>query len=304
MNTFQVPLRANIRSMAPYVPGKPIEEVEREFGICGASKLASNENPLGPSPMALEAVQKALVDLHRYPDGSAFRLRHAFAAKFGQAVDRILLGNGSNELLVLIAQCVLEPGDEVLFAVPSFVVYPLATRLFNAKAVAVPLQDHKHDLQAFRKSLTDKTRLVFVCNPNNPTGTALPLSEVEAFIQDCPPTALVVLDEAYYEYASLSGYRDSLSLLDRHPQVAVLRTFSKVYGLAGLRVGYGFGHPDLVDAVQKARQPFNVNSLSLAGAEAALGDEAHVDRTVELNARMRLRVMEGLREMGFSPAPS
>ena len=301
MSAFQVPLRNDIRSMAPYVPGKPIEEVEREYGIQGPAKLASNENPLGPSPKAVVAVQKALSDLHRYPDGSAFRLRKALSAKFHREGNNILLGNGSNELLVLLAQCVL---DEVLFAKPSFVVYGLSAQLFSSKAVAVPLQAYQHDLRSFRQHLTDKTRLIFICNPNNPTGTALPLSEVESFLKDCSPKTLVVLDEAYFEYVSLPGYRDSMSLLDRYPNVAVLRTFSKAYGLAGLRMGYGFAHPDLVDAVQKARQPFNVNSLSLAAAEAAIGDDEHVKRSVDLNARMRKKILEGLRGMGFSPAPS
>jgi histidinol-phosphate aminotransferase len=304
MNRFEVPLRSDIRAMAPYVPGKPIEEVERELGLRGVSKLASNENPLGPSPKALEAVRLAASELHRYPDGSAFRLRRALSAKFQQDEGRILLGNGSNELLVLLAQCVLAAGDEVVFATPSFVVYGLATQLFSAKSVPVPVVSHLHDLQAFREKLSAKTRLVFICNPNNPTGTALTLAEVETFLKDCPTTALVVLDEAYYEYVALEGYRESLALLDRYPNLAVLRTFSKAYGLAGLRVGYGFAHPDLVETVQKARQPFNVNSLSLAGAEAALGDEEHVRRTVELNVRMRTRVTVGLREMGFEPAAS
>lgn len=304
MSAFQVPLRNDICSMAPYVPGKPIEEVEREYGIQGPAKLASNENPLGPSPKAIAAVQAALSDLHRYPDGSAFRLRKALSAKFHKDQSTILLGNGSNELLVLLAQCVLGAGDEVLFAKPSFVVYGLSAQLFSSKAVAVPLQAYQHDLGSFRQHLTAQTRLVFICNPNNPTGTALPLSEVEAFLKDCSPKTLVVLDEAYFEYVALPGYRDSMNLLERHPNVAVLRTFSKAYGLAGLRMGYGFAHPDLVDSVQKARQPFNVNSLSLAAAEAALEDDEHVCRTVDLNARMRGKILEGLRGMGFSPAPS
>lgn len=304
MSGFAVPVRSDIRSMAPYVPGRPIEEVERELGLRGVSKLASNENPLGPSPKALEAVRQAAGELHRYPDGSAFRLKKALDERFHLGEDRILLGNGSNELLVLLAQCVLSPGDEVLFAVPSFVVYGLSAQLFSARAVPVPLEAHRHDLATFRRRMTDRTRLVFLCNPNNPTGTALPLSEIEAFVRDCPPTTLVVLDEAYYEYVSLPEYRDSLTLLDRYPNVAVLRTFSKAYGLAGLRVGYGFAHPELVDAVQKARQPFNVNSLSLAGAEAALGDEEHVRRAVDLNARMREKILRGLKALAFNPAPS
>ena len=304
MPEFKVPLREQIASIAPYVPGKPIEEVEREYGITGASKIASNENPLGPSPKALEAVRRAASDLHRYPDGSAFRLRRALAGKFGRPEEGILLGNGSNELLVLLAQCVLAPGDEVLFAQPSFVVYPLVTQLFQAKAVTLPLRDDAHDLQAFSRALTPKSRLVFICNPNNPTGTAVSLLGIEALLKTCSPETLVVLDEAYYEYVELKTYFESLDILERYPNLAVLRTFSKAYGLAGLRVGYGFAHPALAAAVQKVRQPFNVNSLSLVGAEAALGDGEFVAKAVALNARMRSRLQEGLRDLGFQPAPS
>jgi histidinol-phosphate aminotransferase len=301
---FRVPIRQNLRRISPYVPGKPIEEVERELGITGACKIASNENPLGTSPLVLEALRRAALDVHRYPDGSAFRLRKALSGKFGRSESTILLGNGSNELLVLLAQAVLEPGDQVVFATPSFVVYPLAAQLFGAAAVPIPLKDHAHDLQAFSRALTEKTRLVFVCNPNNPTGTAVSRLAVEALLRACPPEVLVVLDEAYYEYVEMKTYFESLDLLESHPNLAVLRTFSKVYGLAGLRVGYGFAHPDLADALQRIRQPFNVNSLALAGAEAALQDQDHVRRVVDLNARMRSRLTEGLKELGIEPAPS
>jgi histidinol-phosphate aminotransferase len=304
MSDFKVRIQPRINGISPYVPGKPIEEVERELGISGASKIASNENPLGASPRVLEALRQAALSVHRYPDGSAFRLRKALADKFARPESTILLGNGSNELLVLLAQAVLEPGQEVVFATPSFVVYSLAAQLFGASARAIPLKDDRHDLQAFSRAITDKTRLVFVCNPNNPTGTAVPRLAVEALLRACPPEVLVVLDEAYYEYVQLKTYFESLDLLDRHPNLVILRTFSKAYGLAGLRVGYGFAHPDLAEALQRIRQPFNVNSLALAGAEAALQDQDHVRRVLELNARMRARLTEGLEALGKEVAPS
>lgn len=302
--SFQVPLRKNLLGIKPYIPGKPIEELERELGIQNASKIASNENPLGPSPKVLQALEKALSKISRYPDGGAHNLSHALSRHLGVNPKQVLLGNGSNELLVLLGQMVLNPGDEVVFAEPGFIIYPLVAQLFEAVPRAIPLKDFAHDLQAFSKALTPKTKLVYICNPNNPTGSMVSLLAVEAFLKVCPPSVLVVLDEAYYEYVELKTYFESLDILERYPNLAVLRTFSKAYGLAGLRVGYGFAHPALAAAVQKVRQPFNVNSLSLVGAEAALGDGEFVAKAVALNARMRSRLQEGLRDLGFQPAPS
>lgn len=304
MADFRVPLHAEILQLKPYVPGKPIEELERELGISGAVKLASNENPLGPSPKAMEAMAACLSDLHRYPDGSAYRLRRALSGRLGRDETRLILGNGSNELLVLLAECVLDRGDEVLFADPGFVVYRLAAQWMGATPKPLPLKAYTHDLEAFVRAWTPRTRLVFICNPNNPTGTIVPLSAVERFMEKTSPETLVVLDEAYYEYVDEPSYFESLDLLDRYPNLAVLRTFSKVHGLAGLRVGYGLVHPVLADAVQRARQPFNVNRLALEAAEAALGDGDHVRRVTGLNRRMRSRLSEGLRAMGREPAPS
>jgi histidinol-phosphate aminotransferase len=215
-----------------------------------------------------------------------------------------MVGNGSNELLVLLAQMVLNPGDEVIFAEPAFVVYTLATQLFEAVPKAVPLKHFTHDLPAFAEALTPKTRLVFICNPNNPTGTFVPLLAVEAFLKICPPDVLVLLDEAYCEYVEEKTYYGSLKLMKDYPNLVVLRTFSKVHGLAGLRVGYGVGHPDLVSVFHKTRQPFNVNSLALAAAEAALSDTDHAKMVVELNRRMRHKMAEALSRMGLSPVPS
>ena len=274
------------------------------MGVKNASKIASNENPLGPSPRVIEFLKTQLSQIGRYPDGSAHRLIQALSRHLSVNTDRILVGNGSNELLVLLAQLVLNPGDEVIFADKSFMVYPLAAQLFEASAKVIPLKEFTHDMAAFSNALTPKTRLVFICNPNNPTGTFVPLLAIEAFLKICPPQVLVVLDEAYYEYVEEKTYFGSLKLMEDYPNLVVLRTFSKIYGLAGLRVGYGVGHPDLVSVFQKTRQPFNVNSLALAAAETALSDGDHVKKVLDLNHRMLRKITEGLSGMGLKPVPS
>ncbi len=301
---FQVPLRSNLTAIKAYVPGKPIEELERELGVKNATKIASNENPLGPSPKVLEMLKTQLSNISRYPDGSAHGLTQALAKHLGVNASQIMIGNGSNELLVLLSQMVLNPGDEVMFADQSFVVYPLSTQLFEGVAKVVPLKDFTHDMAAFSNALTPKTKLVFICNPNNPTGTFVPLLAIEAFLKICPPNVLVVLDEAYYEYVEEKTYLGSLKLIQDYPNLVVLRTFSKVYGLAGLRVGYGIGHPDLVSVFQKTRQPFNINALALSAAQTALSDSDHLRKVLELNKAMRQKISEGLTRLGLKPVPS
>jgi len=301
---LQVPLRKNLTVIKPYVPGKPIEELERELGIKNATKIASNENPVGPSPKVIETLQKQLSQISRYPDGTAHNLTQALSKHLSINSNQIMLGHGSNELLILLAEMVLNPGDEVLFADKSFVVYPLAAQLFEGKSKVIPLKDSTHDMAAFANAVTHQTKLVFICNPNNPTGTFVPLLAIEAFLKICPPQVLVVLDEAYCEYVDEKTYFGSLKLLRDYPNLVVLRTFSKVYGLAGLRVGYGVGHPDLVSVFQKTRQPFNVNSLALAAAEAALSDNNHLEKVVQLNRQMRHKMTEGLKALGLQPVPS
>jgi histidinol-phosphate aminotransferase len=301
---FQVPLRKNLTAIQPYVPGKPIEELERELGIKNATKIASNENPLGPSPKVFEALQKNMSQISRYPDGAGHNLTQALSQHLSVKANQIMLGHGSNELLILLAEMVLNPGDEVLFADKSFVVYPLATQLFEGQSKVIPLKDFTHDMADFANAVTPKTKLVFICNPNNPTGTFVPLLAIEAFLKICPPQVLVVLDEAYCEYVDEKTYFGSLKLQEDYPNLVVLRTFSKVYGLAGLRVGYGVGHPDLVSVFQKTRQPFNVNSLAMAAAEAALTDKAHLEKVIQLNGQMRQKMTEGLKAMGLNPIPS
>jgi histidinol-phosphate aminotransferase len=304
MTDFPVALSSAILNLSPYIPGKPIEEVERELGIRDASKLASNENPLGPSAKVVETLSGHLRRLHRYPDGSAFRLRSAVSNRLGVEGSRIVFGNGSNEIIVLLSELVLHPGDEVVFADPSFIVYPLVTQCAHAVPRRIPLREDVHDLEAFLQAVNKKTRLIFLCNPNNPTGTFLPLDRIRDFMQKLPINILVVLDEAYAEYVDDPDYAGSLELQAKHPNLAVLRTFSKVYGLAGLRIGYGVVHPTLAEAFQKVRQPFNVNSLALAAAEAALEDQEHVCKVLGLNRKMRSLLVEQLGRLGLKTAPS
>ncbi len=301
---FSVPLRPHLSTLLPYVPGKPLEELEREMGITNAAKLASNENPLGPSPLVLKAILESFSQWGRYPDGGAHELTRKLSAHLGVSSDSLVLGNGSNEILVLLGEMILNQGDEVLYAAPSFVVYQLVAQLNQAKAITIPLKDHTHDLISFAWAITSKTRMVFICNPNNPTGTHLPLQDVEIFLNQCPSQVLVVLDEAYYEYVEDPAYFESLKLTDRYSNLVILRTFSKAFGLAGLRIGYGVLNRELKALFQKTRQPFNINRLAQIAALAALGDIPHMRRSVELNRKMRIKLTESLREMGFTPAPS
>ncbi len=302
--TFPVPIRKNLFDLKPYVPGKPLEELERELGIRNASKLASNENPLGASPRVLKALESALPKIHRYPDGAAHNLSLALANHLGVEADRLLLGHGSNELIVRLGQMVLEPGDEVLYGDPGFFVYYSTAQLCQAIPRPVPLREFTHDLEVFERSITHKTKAVFIANPNNPTGTVIPLARVEEFLKSCPSHILVVLDEAYYEYVDEASYFGSLKLLAKHPNLVVLRTFSKAFGLAGLRVGYGVGHPELAAAFQKIREPFNVNGLALVAAEAALTDLGHLKKVTELNRVERKVLFDGLARLGLKPVPS
>lgn len=302
--SFPVVFRKNLLGIKPYVPGKPIEDLERELGIKNASKLASNENPLGPSPKVLQAIEKVLPKIHRYPDGGAFSLSQALSRHLGVNPNQLLLGHGSNELIVRLGQMVLNPGDEVVCAEPGFFVYSSTALLCEAVPVAQPLRNFTHDLKLFERAINHKTKIVFIANPNNPTGTMIPLTEVEAFLQACPSHVLVVLDEAYYEYVDDPGYFESLKLLAKYPNLVILRTFSKAFGLAGLRVGYGIAQPELVEVFHKIREPFNVNGLAMAAAEAALTDLPHVKKVVELNKVMRKKLFEGLVKIGLKPAPT
>ena len=267
-----------------YEPGRPIEEVARELGLKPQSiiKLASNENALGPSPKALAAMRKALATAHLYPDGGGFYLRQALAKKLGVSPNNIILGCGSNEIIEFLYHAFVGPGDEVIVGDRSFVIYSIMAKMFDAKCIEVPFKGHTHDLQAMREAITPKTKLVFIANPNNPTGTRVSNAELDRFIRSLPSHVIVVLDEAYVEF--LDDPPPSIEYAMKH-NVVVLRTFSKIVGLAGLRIGYGIAQKECIALLQKVRQPFNVNAIAQAGALAALDDTSHIRRTKVMTRR-------------------
>jgi histidinol-phosphate aminotransferase len=294
-----------IRTLEPYPPGLPLEELERQLGIRDSIKLASNENPLGPSPRAVAAIAAALGGLHRYPDGSAFHLKRRLAERLGVASEEILVGNGSNEILELVARTFLRPGDEAVMAEQAFVIYRLLVQAVGAVPRAVPLRDFTHDLEAIGRAITARTRVVFLANPNNPTGTIFRRAAWRAFLAAVPRHVVVVADDAYAEYVEDAEYPDSIvERGDGRVPVVTLRTFSKLYGLAGLRVGWVVAPRPVIDAIGRIRQPFNVNSLALVGAAAALDDEAHVRRTLEVNRTGMASLVEGVRALGLGHVPS
>ncbi|MDH5572007.1 MAG: histidinol-phosphate transaminase [Gammaproteobacteria bacterium] len=300
---------AGVRSLQPYQPGKPLKDLEREYGITEAVKLASNENPLGPSPKALDAIRGGLADLARYPDGNGFALKLALSDRLQVAINQITLGNGSNDILEFLARAFISENDEVIFSQHAFAVYPIVTQAVGGKAVVVPAVDWGHDLNAMLESITDKTRLIFIANPNNPTGTWLTGNAIQTFLKQVPAKVIVVLDEAYYEYAidpilGANGYHSAMDLLAEHPNLVVARTFSKAYGLAGLRIGYGVSNSAIADILNRVRQPFNVNSLALLAAEAALGDESHIVKSVKINAEGMQMLIAAFAEMGLDYIPS
>jgi len=277
-----------VRSLQPYQPGKPIDELQREFGLNEIIKLASNENPLGPSPLAIEAIKSELDELARYPDGNGFDLKTKLSQHLSVKTNQITLGNGSNDILEFVARTFVQPGEEVIFSEYSFAVYPLVTQAIGAVASVVPALNWGHDLDRMLAQISNKTRLIFIANPNNPTGTWLNRNELIAFLKKVPENVLVVLDEAYFEYAhhpvsGLNDFPNGIELLYEFGNVIVTRTFSKAYGLAGLRVGYGISNSKIADLLNRVRQPFNVNSLALAGACAALDDQAHLEKSVQVN---------------------
>jgi histidinol-phosphate aminotransferase len=295
-----------VRAIAPYLPGKPISELARELGLAEADivKLASNENPLGPSPRALAAAQDALADMALYPDGAGFALKAKLSAKFGVAMNQIVLGNGSNDVLDIAAATFLGPGVSAVHAEHAFAVYPIATQALGAHSIVVPAQDYGHDLAAMRPAIRADTRVVWIANPNNPTGTFLPWAEIEAFLEAVPQDVLVVLDEAYGEYLPPDDRCDTAAWLDRFPNLLITRTFSKAYGLAGLRVGYGLGHADVIDLMNRVRHPFNVNLPALAAAEAALDDREFLERSYALNTAGMAQLRAGLGALGVDTVPS
>jgi histidinol-phosphate aminotransferase len=268
-----------IQRLDAYPPGMPLEELEREYGITGSIKLASNENPFGPSPRALAAIQDVLASLHRYPDGSGFYLRRALADRLGVAADAIILGNGSNDIIELVVRAFLRPGDEAVMAEQAFVIYRMVVQAAGATPRPIPLKRYTHDLDGMAQAIGPATRLIFLANPNNPTGTIYTRDEWEDFLDSVPPHVVVVADDAYADYVEDPAYPNSLAYHRRGRLLLTLRTFSKIYGLAGLRIGYGVGPIEVVEILNRIRQPFNVNSLAQVAALAAIDDDAHVERT-------------------------
>ncbi|MEM9190043.1 MAG: histidinol-phosphate transaminase [Myxococcota bacterium] len=295
----------HIQRLIPYVPGKPIEELERELGIQGAVKLASNENPVGPSPKVLEVIANGASEVHRYPDGGGYVLKQALSKKHEVSPEELCLGNGSNELIDMLCRAFATPGAHVVFGDPSFVCYWLGATASNLELTKVPLREQIHwDVDALLEAVTPETKLLFLANPNNPTGTYVAAHELERLLRELPENVIAVVDEAYFELATAADYQTALQLRSARERLVVLRTFSKAYGLAALRIGYAVAPAPIVDYLNRVRAPFNVGSLGQRAALAALSDPEHMARYVELNARERDRVAEGIRGLGLRQAPS
>lgn len=304
MNKFLELALTGVQQLVPYVPGKPVEELQRELGLNEVIKLASNENPLGTGSKVTAAIQATLPELTRYPDGSGFALKTALSRKWDIASEQITLGNGSSEILELVMRTFVTPDHEVVFSRHAFALYPILTQAVGAQARVVPAKDFGHDLSAMSAAVNEKTRVVFIANPNNPTGTLLHKIAVEDFIAALPPYVLCVLDEAYYEFVDPAVRTESLHWPERYPNLIVTRTFSKAYGLAGLRIGYGISSVDVADLLNRVRQPFNVNMLALAAAEAALGDAAYLAETLAVNNAGMRQLTAAFKSMGLDWIPS
>ena len=298
-------VKPHIRDLAPYQPGKPIEELERELGIRDSIKLASNENPLGPSPKAVEAIRAAAGNIHRYPDGASFALRTKLAERLGVGEDQLVFGTGCDEVIELIAKTFIGPGDEVVYPWPSFAMYPIVIQGMGGTGVRVPLENEvEHDLDAIAAAVNERTRVVMVCNPNNPTGTSFGAEAFERFVSQLPDDVVLAIDEAYFEFVRRDDFPDAVALIASRPATIVLRTFSKIYGIAGIRIGYGISSAELTSYLERARHPFNVNLLAEAGALAAMDDEEHFGRTLELNATGGDYLREELGKLGIETWPT
>jgi len=296
----------HIRAIAPYPPGKPISELAREMDLDESDivKLASNENPLGASPRALAAMENVFMEIARYPDGNGYALKSALATRFGVALNQIVLGNGSNDVLELVARAFLSAQTSAVYAQHAFAVYPLATQATGARGIEAPARDFGHDPKALLEAIDDDTRVLFIANPNNPTGTLLKPDELLALIERVPDSVIVVLDEAYSEYLPEELRADSFAWIKRFPNLVVTRTFSKAYGLAGLRVGYAVASAQVADMLNRVRQPFNVNSLAQAAAIAALEDQAFLDECLEINRKGMEQITAGLKRLDLAYIPS
>jgi len=296
--------RPGIELIQPYQGGKPIEEVERELGITNIIKLASNENLLGPAPSAIEAIKSAADKVNFYPDGNSYYLKNDLAKHLNVKPENLILGNGSNEVLTVIGDTFVSPDDELVYSEQAFVVYMLVANVCGAKSVTTPMKDYTHDLEAMADCITDKTRVIFIANPNNPTGTMVDAEQVDAFMQRVPDEILVAFDEAYYEYVERDDYPQTLKYVHDGRNVIVLRTFSKIYGLAGLRIGYGISNENVVELMNKVRQPFNSNLIAQAAAQASLQDTEHVEKSRQTNTEGKKYLYDKLEELGIDYVPS
>lgn len=289
----------HVAAIRPYLPGKPIEELERDLGISGSIKLASNENPTGPSPKAVDAIKGIADNLNRYPDGNGYYLKNKLGERLSVSPDEIILGNGSNELIDIASRTYMQPGDEAVMAHPSFVVYSMAVQSIGAKTVQVPLKDYRHDLSAMRNAVTGRTKVVFIANPNNPTGTINKKYEFDHFMEGLPDSVLVVVDEAYFEYVSEKDYADSMKWFRSGRDILILRTFSKIYGLAGLRIGYGIAKAGIVTEMNKIRAPFNTSTMAQTAALGALEDDEHVRKSRSVNEEGKAYLYGELKKLGL-----
>jgi histidinol-phosphate aminotransferase len=297
---FKDLMRPHLRDVKPYVPGKPIEQLRREKNFTGEiSKLASNENPYAPIEEVRRAIIEELENLNRYPNSGSYYLCRELAEYIGVTADQIFIGNGSNEIIDLLARAFVNPTDEIVYPFPSFIVYPIVTQLMGVKAVEVPLTEYRLDLVAMKRAITRNTKIVFICNPNNPTGTYVSREEVDAFLEGLRPDILVAFDEAYYEYVVADDFPDTLDLLKDHPNIVIFRTFSKIYSLAGLRVGYSIAHPDLVTCLHRIRQPFNVNRLAQIASRTAIRYADTMKKRVKENRLQMKYVRSELIKSGF-----
>jgi len=295
---------SHILALNPYEPGKPIEEVEREFGIKNSIKLASNENPLGPSPKALASIKKSLRRIHLYPDSTTYYLKQELSKRLKVSEKNLIIGNGSNEIIELIARTFLNPQLESVIANQAFIVYQMIVQAVGGQKVMVPLKNYTHNLLGMAEKITKNTRLIFIANPNNPTGTIVGFEVFEQFLNLIPEDVIVVLDEAYHEYVTDKNYPNSIQYLSSRNNLIILRTFSKIYGLAGLRIGYGIANPEVIELLNKVRQPFNVNSVAQIAALASLSDENHVKRSLENNEEGKFFLYREFERLGLSYVPT
>ena len=297
-------INTGILNLSPYQPGKPVEDLERELGIKNAIKLASNENPMGPSPLALKAADKILSGIHRYPDGNALRLKEAISNEYDVGIEQITVGNGSNDIIEFVVRSFLSAQDSAVFSKHAFAVYPLAVQTVGAEGIEVPAVNWGHDLSAMSDAIKENTKLVFIANPNNPTGTFVARDEVISFLDKVSKDVIVLLDQAYFDYASYENNDIDFEFINEFPNLVISRSFSKAYGLAGLRVGYSVSSAEIADFLNRVRQPFNTNSLALAAAEAALSDQDHMLKSLKMNIEQKSLLYKGLEDLGYQYIPS